>query len=149
MGVAKAVSQCVSHAYHSEIKLLALMRAMSEGLIPGLPVSVRFVLVSQLETSLLGQEGEGSALHALLQYDEQRVAAQREYDLLTSALDSEDSTQLRNVVQLLLRERRAENLQEARKMALKQSGARGKGARMALLSAEKAHDESNQEWVVI
>lgn len=129
-----------------------LLRALGDGLIPGLPSNVKILLVSQLgieESLRILARSETRALTVLdaaLQGDKQRVQAEREVDLLSKSIDAQNTKGLQELVKELWRERSFADLEEARRISLRRSGAIGKQARTALISAEKRYEEAKADF---
>lgn len=129
-----------------------LLRALGDGLIPGLPSNVKILLVSQLgiEESLrilaASESRTLNVLDAALQGDKQRVQAEREVDILSKAIDAQDSKGLQAIVKQLWRDRSFAELEEARRISLRRSGAIGKQARTALIEAEKRYEEAKANF---
>lgn len=123
--------------------VLALLRAMAEGLIPGIPVATRILLLGQVQED----EDDGSSaptssnetvLEHVLRSDKQRERFLFEASRLSAAMDNvEDPTALLKAYRQLRRERLQHDVDEARRRASKTSGVRGLGARKALTALEE------------
>lgn len=111
------------------------------------------MLVSQLDSEqtlhALTASSRGnevvSVLDAVLHGDRKRVDSEREVEELSKALDSQNTTQLHNVVSNILLERAFEELEDARKTSSKRSGARGATARKNLIEAERKYEHAKIE----
>ncbi|GAC94550.1 ATP-binding cassette protein [Pseudozyma hubeiensis SY62] len=124
-----------------------LLTAIGEKLIPGLPRGMKILLVSQLTNvwAADGEEGmEESVLRVVVRSDRDRRRAVEECRLLEGVLEGKGEEGVRDVVLGLELERRKEELKEARKLAVKWSGAKGQGARKELLIAEKQFEMAQQ-----
>lgn len=140
--------------YSDRLSLLAaLLRALGDGLIPGLPSNMKILLVSQLDSetmleklSLSKDNSTGfSVMEAVLQNDKHRVNAEREVEELGKAIDSQDQQTLHRVVSQITLEKTFKDLEEARRISPKSSGARGAIARKNLIEAEKDYERAKEE----
>lgn len=116
-----------------------LLTAIGKKLIPGLPRTLKILFVSQLTNARAAEEDpEASVLQVVIRSDVERSRAVRESKLLSEVLEEgAEEEKVRDAVLQLRLERARERLREARKLAVKWSGARGYGARKDLLVAEK------------
>ncbi|KAJ7228264.1 P-loop containing nucleoside triphosphate hydrolase protein [Mycena pura] len=119
-----------------------LMTAMADKLIPGLSPSTRILLLSQVEDSARAtdQPGGDSATNVLehvVKGDKERQAAIVQFEVLTKAVETTSLRETQRIVYELRREKRRWELQEARKVASRRSGARGKDARLEEIKAEE------------
>ncbi|KAF7332392.1 Iron complex transport system ATP-binding protein [Mycena kentingensis (nom. inval.)] len=118
-----------------------LLTAVAERLIPGLNPSIRILLLSQVEDSARATDQPGgdsiSVLEHVVKGDKERQAAVVQFDLLTKAAESTDLRETQRIIYQLRVEKRQHELQEARKVASRRSGARGKEARLAEIDAEE------------
>ncbi|KAJ9480246.1 putative Protein GCN20 (putative) [Pseudozyma hubeiensis] len=124
-----------------------LLTAIGEKLIPGLPRNMKILLVSQLTNvwAADGEEGmEESVLRVVVRSDGDRRRAVEECKLLEGVLEGKGEEEVRDAVLGLELERRKEELKEARKLAVKWSGAKGQGARKELLIAENEFETAQQ-----
>lgn len=120
-----------------------LLTAIGEKLIPGLPRTVKVLFVSQLTNARAAEEDpEASVLSVVVRSDAERSRAVKESQALSQVLEEgqENEELVRDAVLQMRLERKTELLREARKVAVKWSGARGYGARKDLLVAEKEFD---------
>lgn len=130
-----------------------LLRALGDGLVPGLPSNVKILLVSQLNVEEMIQTMSRSdaryltTLQVVLQGDKTRVRAEKQVDVLTQAIDSAQTAEVERVVKLLWTDQAYENLEEARRISSKRSGARGKEARKRLIEAEKRYEDAKANFV--
>ncbi|CCF52263.1 uncharacterized protein UHO2_03150 [Ustilago hordei] len=115
-----------------------LLTAIGEKLIPGLPRTLKILYVSQLTNARAAEDDlHASVLSVVIRSDAERSRAVDETKLLSRALDDGEEEKIRDAVLGLKLERARERLREARKLAVKWSGARGLGARKDLLVTEK------------
>lgn len=130
----------------------ALLRALSDRLIPGLPTNVKILLVSQLDSEQtlheLTKSSRGkeivTVMDAVLHGDKRRVDAEWEVEQLGRVLDAQDPEEMHTLVARILLERAFEALEEARKISSKRSGARGATARKNLIEAERRYEEAKE-----
>jgi ATP-binding cassette subfamily F protein 3 len=156
-----------------------VLKALADRLIPGISPSLRIHIVSQVEESSLGigdvesTTGSGissdqSALQRVLDGHVERTKALRErtskldrsisasgealeladITVLEEIIDSEPSKAQRLMNQLTLQKRNQE-LEEARRVALLRSGARGWDARSEEIKAEKELEKAEEKWVCL
>jgi ATP-binding cassette subfamily F protein 3 len=131
----------------------ALLRALSEGIIPGLPTNIKILLVSQIHSEELldnlskskGSQQTLSVMDAVLQSDVKRVDAEKVVEEVGRALDADNRQQLHKDVSTILLDRAFQGLEEARKISSKRSGARGAVARKELLEAERVYETAKQD----
>lgn len=115
-----------------------LLTAIGEKLIPGLPRTLKILFVSQLTNARAADEDpEASVLSVVIRSDVERTRAVEECKLISRVLEEGKEEEVRDAVLKVKLERARERLREARKLAVKWSGARGLGARKDLLVAEK------------
>ncbi|KAJ7498543.1 P-loop containing nucleoside triphosphate hydrolase protein [Mycena latifolia] len=120
-----------------------LLTAIADKLIPGLSPSIKILLLSQVEDSARATEnlkpGEDSTnvLEHVVKGDKQRQAAVEELEALTKAVESTSLRETQRIVYGLRLEKRRYELQEAKKVASRRSGARGKDARLEEIKAEE------------
>ena len=115
-----------------------LLTAIGEKLIPGLPRTLKVLFVSQMTNARAAEEDPGAkVLDVVIQSDVERKRAVEETKLLGRVLEGQREEEIRNAVLKLTVDRARERLREARKLAIKWSGARGLSARKELLVAEK------------
>lgn len=123
-----------------------LLTAIGEKLIPGLPRTLKILFVSQLTNARAAEEDpDASVLSVVIRSDAERSRAVDETKLLNGVLEEGDEEKARDAVLQLKLERARERLREARKLAVKWSGARGLGARQDLLVAEKEFEAARHE----
>ncbi|KAF4041476.1 ABC transporter [Phytophthora infestans] len=126
-----------------------LLTALADGLVEGLPTSLKILYVNQLDTSSLTPESaQQSVLHTVLSADTRVSELQYKIDIfqkvLVGPLESEDrepkfATYKAELLHTLLtiQVMEAEQAQDAAsKIAIKRSGMLGKDARLRLLEAE-------------
>ncbi|KDQ27465.1 hypothetical protein PLEOSDRAFT_51211 [Pleurotus ostreatus PC15] len=115
-----------------------LLEALAEKLIPGLGKALRIVLVSQVTDTIriVGHGEEISVLEHVIHGDVEREKAIREFNLLTKAVDSSSVSETQRIVSEITLARLVAELADARKVASRTSGARGKKARDEEIKAE-------------
>ncbi|KAG9220476.1 hypothetical protein CCMSSC00406_0003932 [Pleurotus cornucopiae] len=115
-----------------------LLEAVAEKLIPGLGKALRIVLVSQVTDTIriVGHGGEMSVLEHVIHGDVEREKAIHEFNLLTKAVDSSSVAETQRIVSEITLARLVAELADARKVASRTSGARGKKARDEEIKAE-------------
>ncbi|KAL0576029.1 hypothetical protein V5O48_005936 [Marasmius crinis-equi] len=122
-----------------------LLRAVGEKIIPGIPKSMRILLLLQSYNPSQDQEKEDvteSVLDYVVKSDKVRTEALRRHDMLRAAIDDHhDSTTAARVVRALKHEDRLKQLEDAKKTAQLRSGARGIKARKELKSLEAQVEE--------
>ncbi|KAE8230816.1 hypothetical protein CF326_g4179 [Tilletia indica] len=127
-----------------------LMRAMADGLIPGLPPHLKIQLVSQLEAETLatvhgdGDEQVLSVIETVLASDKTRHRLEREMQILSRALESGEEAIVRKAVSNIELLRIKDELDDARRIALRRSGARGAAARQHLIAMEAKYESAKQ-----
>ncbi|KAF7302027.1 Iron complex transport system ATP-binding protein [Mycena indigotica] len=118
-----------------------LLTAIAERLIPGLNPSIRILLLSQVEDSARATEqisGEAvNVLEHVVKGDKERQTAMMQFEVLTKAVETTSIRETQRIVYQLRVEKRQLELQEARKVASRRSGARGKVARQEEITAEE------------
>ncbi|OWZ03087.1 ABC transporter [Phytophthora megakarya] len=130
-----------------------LLTALADGLVEGLPTSLKILYVNQLDTSSLTPESvQQSVLQTVLSADTRVSELQHKIDILQKVLVG--STELETFVShkaellhalLTIQVMEAEQAQEAAsKIAIKRSGMLGKDARLRLLEAEHKTAELRQ-----
>lgn len=142
----------------------ALLRAIADKLIPGIPENLRILLAGQVESALDevdGKADELTVLQVVVKSDRKREAALKEYtsahrlsvgmalaltchSVLESVATPEDAG--RAIAEVNLERARAQ-LTVARKVADRRSGARGAEARKVLLAAEAGFKEAEERQV--
>ncbi|KAK0544718.1 hypothetical protein OC846_005958 [Tilletia horrida] len=125
-----------------------LMRAMADGLIPGLPPHLKIQLVSQLEADSIAT-GHGSAdeeslsvIDVVLASDKVRDRSEREMKILSAALEAGSEEAAREAVLQIELLRVKDELDDARRLALRRSRARGQAARQHLIQMEAKYEEA-------
>ncbi|POM81753.1 ABC transporter [Phytophthora palmivora] len=123
-----------------------LLTALADGLVEGLPSSLKILYVNQLDTSSLTPEAvQQSVLQTVLSADTRVSELQHKIDVLQKVLVGSlelEKTFVSHKSELLhalltIQVMEAEQAQEtASKIAIKRSGMRGKDARLRLLEAE-------------
>ncbi|KAJ6515472.1 P-loop containing nucleoside triphosphate hydrolase protein [Mycena sanguinolenta] len=116
-----------------------LLSAIADKLIPGLSPSIRILLLSQVEDSARATDGVGSisVLEHVVKGDKERQAAVEEFEALTKATETNSLRETQGLVYELRLDARRRELQEAKKVASRRSGTRGKDARMEEIKAEE------------
>ncbi|KAG6594340.1 ABC transporter [Phytophthora cinnamomi] len=123
-----------------------LLTALADGLVEGLPTSLKILYVNQLDTSSLTPESaQQSVLQTVLSADTRVSELQHKIDVLQGVLEGEEEAKKKfashkaELLHALLRIQvmEAEQAQEAAsKIAIKRSGMLGKDARLRLLEVE-------------
>ncbi|KAJ6482821.1 P-loop containing nucleoside triphosphate hydrolase protein [Mycena vitilis] len=118
-----------------------LLTAIADKLIPGLNPSMRILLLSQVEDSARATDAPGVASVNVLKHvvkgDKERQAAVDEFEALTKATEATSLRDTQRIVYGLRLDARRRELQEARKIASRRSGTRGKDARLEEIKAEE------------
>ncbi|KAF2263115.1 ABC transporter ATP-binding protein uup-1 [Lojkania enalia] len=124
-----------------------LLKAIGDGLVPGIPWSTRILLLGQTRDTLEELSGlkleEETVLQHVIRSDRVRERHMREAKILSDAIDhpSDPMAPVRAYRQLS-HERLALQLKEAHRIAERRSGARGKLARKELIKYEERFEES-------
>jgi ATP-binding cassette subfamily F protein 3 len=128
-----------------------LLKAIGDGLIPGIPWSTRILLLGQTrdvdvdideDLQELSLESE-TVLQHVIRSDRTRERAMREKRTLEAAVENEgDHMAPVRAVRKIKHERLAVQLKEAHRIAERRSGARGKLARKELIKFEERFEES-------
>jgi ATP-binding cassette subfamily F protein 3 len=126
-----------------------LLKAIGDGLIPGIPWSTRILLLGQtreadIEEALDGLNLESeTVLQHVIRSDRMRERAMKEVKILSEAVENEgDPMAPIRAVRRIKHERLAIQLKEAHRIAERRSGARGKLARKELIKFEERFEES-------
>ena len=122
-----------------------LLSAIGERIIPGLPNLVKILLVSQVTTALAAEdENAVSVQDVVIRSDAERTRADDELKVLNKVLEKgvHNEKEIKSVVLTLMLRRATDRLEEARKISLRRSGARGADARKDLIAAEREHAEA-------
>ena len=157
----------------------ALLKAISERIIPGLPDNLRILLVSQIdhndEASVLAGEDEGTQHDPELTVTERVVKSDRRrekalleqqsfylsilvdflsllslaYLALLKAFESTSITAIAEALFFIRLSRAKDEAEEARKIAQRRSGTRGSEARKQLLKAEAIVSEYEERLVTL
>ncbi|KAJ7831894.1 P-loop containing nucleoside triphosphate hydrolase protein [Mycena leptocephala] len=118
-----------------------LLTAIADKLIPGLSPSIRILLLSQVEDSARATDTPGvesiNVLEHVVKGDKERQAAVEELETLTKATEATSLRQTQRIVYELRLDARRRELLEAKKIASRRSGARGKDARLEEIKAEE------------
>ena len=123
-----------------------LLTAIGEKLIPGLPRTMKILYVSQLTNARAAEEDpDASVLQVVIRSDMERSRAMEESVLLGKVLEEGNEEVVRDAVLKVRLDRASERLREARKLAVKWSGAKGYGARKDLIVAEKEFEVAESE----
>lgn len=128
-----------------------LLKAVGDGLVPGIPWSTRILLLGQTREAEVENELEALNLkgETVLQYvvrsDRVRERYMREAQILGEAVDnSTDPMAPVRAHRRIGHERLALQLKEGHRIAERRSGARGKQARKELIKLEERFEESKQ-----
>ncbi|KAG8714810.1 hypothetical protein FRC09_017225, partial [Ceratobasidium sp. 395] len=124
----------------SNISIPAIMKALAEKIIPGVPENIRILLVGQVDDSLLDPAKSGTqatVVEVVVKSDSCREYAMWEYKILSAALESDSELQLMQGLVTLRHSRALKDLELSQKIATKRSGTRGAEARKHLLVCEK------------
>ena len=123
-----------------------LLRAIGEGLVPGIPWSTRILLLGQTREVKMEERmgemrvGEQTVLQHVLRSDRVRERYTGEAKVLSDAIEqSADPIAPVRALRRVLHERLALQLKEAHRIAERRSGARGKLARKELIKVGSAH----------
>ncbi|KAF7352440.1 Iron complex transport system ATP-binding protein [Mycena venus] len=121
-----------------------LLTAIADKLIPGLSPSIRILLLSQVEDSVRATDtpdaGSISVLEHVVKGDKERQAAVEEFEgtyMYTFATETTSLRETQRIVYTLRLDARRRELLEAKKVASRRSGARGKDARLEEIKAEE------------
>jgi ATP-binding cassette subfamily F protein 3 len=129
-----------------------LLKALGDGLIPGIPWSTRILLLGQ--TREYGTEDgidglslrDRTVLEHVVQSDRVRERYTREAKTLSEAIDnSTDPMAPVRAYRSVTHERLALQLKEGHRIAERRSGARGKQARKDLIKLEERFEESKKQ----
>lgn len=128
-----------------------LLKAIGDGLVPGIPWSTRILLLGQTREAEVEDELDGLSLkdETVLQHvvrsDRVRERYTREARLLSEAIeDSTDPVAPVRAYRRIRHERLALQLKEGHRIAERRSGARGKQARKELTKLEVRFEESKR-----
>jgi ATP-binding cassette subfamily F protein 3 len=128
-----------------------LLKALGDGLIPGIPWSTRILLLGQMSESSIEDDVEGlsvkdrTVLEHVIQSDRVRERYTREAKVLSEAIDnSTDPMAPVRAYRSITHERLALQLKEGHRVAERRSGARGKQARKELIKLEERFEESKK-----
>jgi ATP-binding cassette subfamily F protein 3 len=128
-----------------------LLKALGDGLIPGIPWSTRILLLGQMSESIIEDDVEGlsvkdrTVLEHVIQSDRVRERYTREAKVLSEAIDnSTDPMAPVRAYRSITHERLALQLKEGHRIAERRSGARGKQARKELIKLEERFEESKK-----
>ncbi|KAI0343208.1 P-loop containing nucleoside triphosphate hydrolase protein [Trametopsis cervina] len=124
-----------------------LLQAIADKLIPGISNGIRILLVSQVQdtsNALLSEDGDTSVLQHVIHGDKKRSEAMKEFEVLTRAVEATSITETQRIVSSIRLERLKKDLTEARKIATRTSGARGKKARAEEIAAEVRVKEAEE-----
>ncbi|TCD63191.1 hypothetical protein EIP91_005858 [Steccherinum ochraceum] len=122
-----------------------LLQSIADKLIPGLNKSLRVLLVAQIEDGIQVVESEEeSVLQHVVKGDRERMKAMKEFEALTRAVESTKISETQKILAMIRVERRRAELEEAQKIALRTSGARGKKARGDEIKAEETLKQAEE-----
>jgi ATP-binding cassette subfamily F protein 3 len=126
-----------------------LLKAIGDGLIPGIPWSTRILLLGQtrevdVEEEVSGMKiGEETVLQHVVRSDRVRERYMHEATILSDAIEhSTDPMAPVRAYRKIIHERLALQLKEGHRIAERRSGARGKLARKELIKLEERFEES-------
>lgn len=129
-----------------------LLKAMGDGLVPGIPWSTRILLLGQTRETGLEESVEKldlkdeTALQHVIRSDHVREQYTREARILSEAIDdSTDSMAPVRAYRQIRHERLLLQLKEGHRIAERRSGARGKQARKELVKFEERVEESQKQ----
>jgi ATP-binding cassette subfamily F protein 3 len=131
-----------------------LLKAMGDGLIPGIPWSTRILLLGQTREDEVDEIGslslkDETVLQHVIRSNRVREQFTREATVLSEAIDHPtDSIAPVRAYRTINHERLALRLKEAHRIAERRSGARGKQARKELIKLEEQFEESRQRLEV-
>ncbi|GAA5910406.1 ABC-F family ATP-binding cassette domain-containing protein [Sporobolomyces salmoneus] len=115
-----------------------LLTAISDKLIPGIPPSLRILLLSQVEDSARSsQDTTLTVLEHVVRGDKERFKQVQRNEALTKAVESTSMVETERIVCKLELEDRRNELNQAQIIAARRSGTRGKAAREAEIKAEE------------
>ncbi|KAH7069620.1 P-loop containing nucleoside triphosphate hydrolase protein [Paraphoma chrysanthemicola] len=128
-----------------------LLKAMGDGLVPGIPWSTRILLLGQTRESEVEGEVEKlslkdeTVLQHVIRSDRVRERFTREAKILSEAIDSStDPMAPVRAYRQITHDRLALQLKEGHRIAERRSGARGKQARKELIKLEERFEESKK-----
>ncbi|KAF1995343.1 ABC transporter ATP-binding protein uup-1 [Amniculicola lignicola CBS 123094] len=129
-----------------------LLKAIGDGLIPGIPWSTRILLLGQTRTSTVEEELGGlkledeTVLKYVMRSDRVRERLVREARILNEAIEHEHEAMAAvRAYRKIGHERLTLQLKEAHRIAERRSGARGKLARKYLIKFEERFEESKRK----
>jgi len=101
--------------------------------------SLRVLLVSQVEDGIrvIADNEDETVLQHVVKSDGERMKSMKEFEALTRAVESSRLSETQHIVSGIYLARRQAELEEAQKIALRTSGARGKKARAEEIKAEE------------
>ncbi|KAF2859592.1 ABC transporter ATP-binding protein uup-1 [Piedraia hortae CBS 480.64] len=114
-----------------------LFTALASGLIPSIPRNVRILLLTQLTPEGFSFSGDESVLEHVIRSDKNRERLLSEVSRLSAAIDSNDPSTISLILRQLNHEQLERELDEARRIAARRSGARGAKSRKQLIKAEE------------
>jgi ATP-binding cassette subfamily F protein 3 len=128
-----------------------LLKAISDGLIPGIPWSTRILLLGQTKDAAteddltFSKSRDETVLQHVIRSDFTRERFTRELEILSEALEgTEDALAPVRAYRKVVHERLAVKINEAHRIAERRSGARGKTARKELIKLEEQFEESKK-----
>lgn len=129
-----------------------LLKAIGDGLVPGIPWSTRILLLGQIGGGLQLEDdvdrlglGNGTVLQFVLQNDRVRERHTREAEILGDAFNNvTDPIASVRAYRCISHERLALQLKENHRLAERRSGARGKQARKELIKLEEHFEASKK-----
>ncbi|SCV69181.1 BQ2448_2201 [Microbotryum intermedium] len=125
-----------------------LFEALDQKLIPGLPSELKILLLSQVQDSNRATEEASkdsiSVLDHVVRGDKERMNALLELEALTKAVESPSVVEIARIVYGIELSRRRIELVEARSIALRRSGTRGKETREQEILVEQRVKEAEE-----
>ncbi|KAJ3078052.1 hypothetical protein HK102_004768, partial [Quaeritorhiza haematococci] len=110
-----------------------LLKVMGSGQLIGFPTNVRTLYVEQLDE---GVEADKSVVDIVLSADWKSVRCRQEAEILQKALEDGTPSRISTALYRVQHQRLLDELDDARKIAIKRSGARGADARNKLNEVE-------------
>jgi ATP-binding cassette subfamily F protein 3 len=129
-----------------------LLKAIGDGLIPGIPWSTRILLLGQTREIVAGEDEvdgkkneEETVIQHVVRSDRIRERQMREAKVLSDAIEhSTDPMAPVRAYRKVTHERLALQIKESHRIAERRSGARGKLARKELIKLEERFEESKE-----
>lgn len=125
-----------------------LLRAIASGTVPGIPTTLKVLLLGQTQEAELGDakiSESPTVLEHVVRSDRRRERLLNEASRLSAAMESDNPNTAVLVYREVLHERLETALVEAQLIATRRSGARGIKARKALIAQEEALAASTEK----